>query len=274
MSPPDAPFTAAPFTGIILAGQRSGRVDPLAEEAGVANKSLVPIAGAPLIRHVVDALIATPGLARLRIVVEPGSAPLIAAALPAGITVEFLPAAANLADSVYAAARGIGEPMIVTTSDNVLLTPAANLAMLAALAGGADVALAVATEASVMAAHPEGQRRFYRLADDAYSNCNLYALGGARAAAAAETFRSGGQFAKKPLRMLAAIGPLTLVLLLRRRLPLRVAIARISRRFRLRVEPVVLTDGSHAIDVDNARTHRVAELLLLARRAGPARAAA
>ena len=72
--------------------------------------------------------------------------------------------------------------------------------MLAAIVGGADVALAMSTRAAVMAAHPDGQRRFYQFADDQYSNCNLYGFSGARAFAAAESFRSGGQFAKKPPR--------------------------------------------------------------------------
>jgi len=262
MSPPDP----APFTAIVLAAQRAGVVDPLAAAVGVANKSLVPIQGAPLIRHVLDALVATPGLARIRVVVESETEAAIAALVPRGAPVDFVIAADNLADSVYAAAVGVGQPMLITTSDNVLLTPGAARAVLAPLADGADVALALCTEASVRAAHPEGQRRFYRFADDAYSNCNLYALGGTDAMRAAESFRSGGQFAKKPLRMIVVLGPANLALLLIKRLSLRGAIRRLSRRFRLRVEPVILADGAHAIDVDNARTYACAEFLLAKRR--------
>lgn len=260
MSPPE-------FTAIVLAGQRAGRADVLALEAGAPNKSLVPIAGAPLIRHVVDALRATPGVARIRIVVEPATTGAIRAALPTGgPPVEYVAAADNLADSVYAAADGVAGPMLVTTADNVLLTPGAAAQTLRAVADGADVAVALATEASVRAAHPDGQRRFYRFADDAYSNCNLYAFAGPAATAAAESFRSGGQFAKKPLRMIAHLGPINLALLLMGRLTMRGAIRRLSRRFRLRVEPVVLADGAHAIDVDNARTYACAATLLERRR--------
>ncbi|MBU1377272.1 MAG: NTP transferase domain-containing protein [Alphaproteobacteria bacterium] len=263
MSPPDAP----PFTAIVLAAQRAGRVDPLAADAGVANKSLVAIAGAPLIRHVVEALFATPGLSRVRIVVEPQTLAAIQAILPRGpAPVDFVDAADNLADSVYAAAAGVDQPMLVTTSDNVLLTPGAVLAVLAPLAAGADVTLALATQAAVLAAHPEGQRRFYRFSDEAYSNCNLYALGGISAMRVAESFRSGGQFAKKPLRMIVALGPITLALMLMKQLSVRGALRRLARRFRLTVEPVILADGAHAIDVDNARTYACAEMLLTRRR--------
>ena len=258
------------FTAIVLAAQRAGQIDPLAAAASVPNKSLVPILGVPLIAHVVQALAATPGLSRLRIVVEPETIAPIEAALPKlRAPVEFIAAADNLADSVYAAAADVEQPMLVTTSDNVLLTPGAVQAVLGALAVGADVAFALATRASVLAAHPDGQRRFYQFSDEAYSNCNLYAFSGPYATAAAESFRSGGQFAKKPLRMIVALGPVNLALLLLHRLPLRSAVARLSRRFDLRVEPVILADGAHAIDVDNPRTYECARSLL-EQRARPA----
>ncbi|MEW5685973.1 MAG: NTP transferase domain-containing protein [Pseudomonadota bacterium] len=261
MSRPDPGFTA-----IILAGQRPGAVDALAAGAGVANKSLVPICGAPLIRHVALAIAATPGLRRIRIVMEEASAPAVRAVLAdLRCAIDFVEAADNLADSVHAAAVGVEGPMVITTSDNVLLTPGAVRQMATAVTGGADAAVAMSTERAVLAAHPQGQRRFYRFADDSYSNCNLYALSGPRAAAAAEGFRSGGQFAKKPLRMIMALGPVNLALLLTGRLTLRGALTRVSRRFRLKVEPVILADGAHAIDVDNARTYGCAETLLAAR---------
>lgn len=250
------------FTAILLAAQRPGATDALAAEAGVANKSLVPILGRPLIRHVVDALLATPGLTEIRIVIETQAVAAVREALPKTRTpITFVQAADNLADSVYAAARGVRERMLITTSDNVLLTPGATQAVLTALEN-ADVSVALAAEASVKAAHPDGQRRFYRFADGAFSNCNLYGLAGPKAVAAAESFRRGGQFAKKPLRMIMALGPITLFRLLTQRLTLAETLARVSRGFRLDVAPVILADGSHAIDVDNARTFGCAETLL------------
>lgn len=256
------------FVAVILAAQRAGMVDPLAAEAGITHKCLVPIAGKPLIAHVAAALFATPGLERLRIVVEPDAVAEVEAVLPRGpVAPEYIPAATNLADSVFAAADDLDQPVVVTTADNVLLTPPAVEAMRGELAGGADVAIAMATEASVRAAHPDGQRRFYRFADDAYSNCNLYAFAGLHALRAAETFRGGGQFAKKPMRLLAFAGPINLALLLLKRVSLKSGLARIGRRFRLKIAPVILADGSHAIDVDNRRTYDCAAELLAKRQA-------
>ena len=257
------------FAAIILAAQRAGQVDPLAAAHGVSHKCLVPIDGAPLIRHVATALQATPGLARLRIVVEPDMVAPIRAVLPAGpAPVEFVAAAGNLADSVYAGAAGLDMPMLITTADNVLLTPPAAQAMLAAMAGGADVVLAMARKASVMAAHAQGQRRYYRFSDDEYSNCNLYGLANAKALAAAEMFRSGGQFAKKRSRLVMAIGPITLLLFRFGWLSLPGAMRRMGRRYGLAIVPAVIADGSHAIDVDNERTYKAAAELLERRRAG------
>ena len=49
--------------------------------------------------------------------------------------------------------------------------------------------------------------------------------------------------------------------------PWNSAFRRFSRRFRLTIRPVILSDGAVAIDVDNARTLGVAEAILAARAA-------
>jgi len=258
VSPPEAGFTA-----IVLSAQRAGRVDPLAQANGLSHKCLVPVGGAPMIAHVAAALSATPGCRRLIVVVEPAMFGPLRALLEDGPPpVDFVAAADNLADSVFAATDGLDGAILVTTADNVLIRPEAVRPVLETLGRGADVALAMATRSAVLAAHPEGQRRFYRFSDDDYSNCNLYAFNGRAAVAAAESFRSGGQFAKKPLRLVAAVGVVNVALMLLGRLSLPGALARLSRRLRLRIEPVLLGDGAYAIDVDNERTWRVATALL------------
>ncbi len=254
------------FTAIVLAAQRAGEVNQLAQAFDVSHKCLVPVAGEPLIRHVVRALAAVPGLGELRVSVEPEVVPQVEAAL-AGIAVRlvYVPSADNLADSVYACAEGAPAPLLITTADNVLLTPHSVTAILRAL-DQADGALALATRDSVLAAHPDGQRRFYRFSDDSYSNCNLYALAGPKARTLVESFRTGGQFRKNPRRLAMTLGPINLLLLLWHKLSLQGAARRISRRFKVRLAAVVLADGSQAIDVDNMRSHGVADQLLLARK--------
>lgn len=279
-----------PFDAIVAAAQREGRLDPLAAEAGVSHKGLVPIRGRPLLAHVLAALGATEGCRRIRISVEaaaePSLRPLIAAipgltldtSSPAeasaeagpqspvpspqtSVPVELVPSRATITDSVYAAAEGLDGPFVVTTADNVLLTPEAVRRVAARLAAGDDAVGAMARREAVLDAHPEGQRRFYSFRDGAFSNCNLYGLS-REGLKLAEMFRTGGQFAKNPMRLLGAIGPLNLVILRYGLITLEAAFARLGRRVGVKASPVILEDGAHAIDVDNARTYAIASELL------------
>lgn len=253
---------AEAFTIIVLAAQRDGRLDPLAAEAGVSHKCLVPIGGRPLLAHVLAAIAEVEGIGSVRIVVEPGAEePLRPIGAASGLPVAFFPAADNLADSVYAAAEGADGALVITTADNVLLTPAAVRAVADRLADGDDTVVALARKEDVLAAHPQGQRRFYRFRDGEFSNCNLYGLS-RRGLALAETFREGGQFAKNPMRIGRAFGFFNLLLLRYGLVTLDRAMQRLGRRFGVRVSALVLEDGAHAIDVDNRRTYDIAAQLL------------
>ncbi|MDR7156669.1 GTP:adenosylcobinamide-phosphate guanylyltransferase [Sphingobium xenophagum] len=253
-------------TALVLAGKRDGATDPLALEAGVTHKCLVPVVDQPMLVHVIDALAASERIGEIRVAIEEpevlASLPQLRGLLASGRLVA-IGARPNLVDSVLAAADGARFPLLITTADNVLLTPPAIAEMLdGCVAEGADAAVAFARRASVLAAHPEGQRKFYAFADDSYSNCNSYWLKDTAALAAAETFRSGGQFVKHPLRIIGAFGLLNL---LRFRFgigTLAATFARFSRRFSMTIAPVILSDGSVAIDVDNARTRTVASEIL------------
>jgi GTP:adenosylcobinamide-phosphate guanylyltransferase len=251
-------------TAIVLAAQRAGRLDPLAERAGVSHKCLVPIGGAPLIAHVLATLAATPRISEIRIVVEAQAFDTLGPVVRSigGVPVILIAAADNLADSVVAGADGAATPFVVTTADNVLLSTGAVDDMLDCLAGGAEGAVALATRDAVLAAHPEGQRRFYEFRDNAYSNCNLYALAGPKALSAAEAFRGGGQFAKSAKRIIAAFGLLNLLMLRFKLMSVDTAMKRLSKRFGITLRAVILTDGAHAIDVDNERTYAIVDQLL------------
>lgn len=250
------------FTIIVLAAQRGGRLDPLAAEAGVTHKCLVPIGGRPLLAHVLAALGEVAGIESIRISVEPGAddslRPIVAAS---GRPAIFVAAADNIADSVYATAMGTDGPVVITTADNVLLTPEAVRQVMDRLAGGDDAVVALARKEAVLAAHPQGQRRFYKFRDGEFSNCNLYGLS-QRGLGLAETFREGGQFAKNPMRIARAFGFLNLLLLRFGLVSLDRAMKRLGRRFGVRASAVVLADGAHAIDVDNRRTYDIAAQLL------------
>jgi GTP:adenosylcobinamide-phosphate guanylyltransferase len=266
-------------TALVLAGKRDGALDPLAVAARVEHKCVAPVAGRPMIAHVLEALSAAQAIDQVLISIDDPPAlnrvPQVREGVAAG-RIRVTRARTNLVDSVISALQGASFPVLITTADNVLLDPASVARIEAeALARKADVVVAFARKADVLAAHPDGQRRFYAFREDAYSNCNAYWIGSAKALAAAEVFRQGGQFAKHPGRIIQAFG---LTNLIRFRLgwgTLEGVFRGLSRRFRLKLAPVVLENGAVAIDVDNARTLGVAEEVLSARQPPePARASA
>ena len=179
-----------------------------------------------------------------------------------------VPAAGNLADSVLAVAGVASFPLLITTADNCLLTPE-TIAEIGAEAARLNIeaGVALARREDVLAVHPEGQRRFYEFSDVAVSNCNAYWIGHPGALKATDAFRGGGQFVKKPFRVMQAFG---LINLLRFRFglgPIHHIFARISRHLNVEVAPLLVSNGATAIDVDNERSLRVTEALIARRRA-------
>lgn len=258
------------ITALVLAGRRERVIDPLATAFGIEDKCLVPIAGEPLIVHVLSALAASSIVSKIVVSINDphllSNLPLVQELAQAGRLV-CIKAKPNLADSIFSATQGIQFPLLITTADNVLFTHDAVAHMHGqAQAGKADAAVAFSRREDILAAHPDGQRRFYKFADDAYSNCNCYWIRDADALSAAEVFRTGGQFAKHPMRIASAFGILNLI---RFRLGLGTlanAFYRFSKRLGLELRPVIFKEGALAIDVDNLRTHLIAEELLLANR--------
>jgi len=251
---------------LVLAGRRSSATDPLAASAGVSHKAMVPVAGEAMLGRVLRTCEATFPGAPLYVSIDDFSAiaaePTVARLTSAG-RLTPVEARANIVDSVVAASRAAGFPLLITTADNVLMTEE-GMRSIDAMgdAGEADAIVMMAERRDILAVHPDGQRRFYAFRGGAYSNCNLFWLGGERALRATDSFRLGGQFAKHKRRAVKALGLATLFLYLTRLLTLEGMFRHFSRRFGVRLRPLVARDGRLAIDVDNERTHRVAEELL------------
>lgn len=251
---------------LILAGRRAGVLDPLAQAAGVSHKCLVPVAGVPMIARTLAICAEAFPVARLFISIED---PAIVAALPqvaalvAAGRLTLLRSREGLVESVFAAVEVTGFPLLVTTADNVLMLPAAMRRLAAEAARGeADSYAVLARREDIFEAHPEGEIRFFRFRDGQFSNCNMFWLANARALESVEMFREGGQFVKRPERILKAFGLANLILYRLGRLTVEAAARRLSRRFGVRLKLLVMPEGQLAIDVDDERTKRVAEEIL------------
>lgn len=254
---------------LILAGRRAGATDVLAASHGVVDKCLVPVAGRPMIAHVLDSaersaaariFVSTHDAALLGRIADPVVARL-------GERLTLVPAADNLADSVLAMVDSAAFPLLITTADNCLLTPGTIAAIDdEARRLGAAAGVALARREDVLAVHAQGQRRFYEFSDVAVSNCNAYWIGDRDALKAAEAFRGGGQFVKKPMRVIRAFGVINLIRFRLGMGPIHHIFRRISGRLKTGIAPLLVSDGATAIDVDNERSLRVTEAVMANRR--------
>jgi GTP:adenosylcobinamide-phosphate guanylyltransferase len=251
---------------LVLAGRRRATLDPLAEKFGVSHKCLVPVAGEAMVGRVLriaaEAFPETPLFLSVEDFAIVAGEPTVQRLTAEG-RLTPVASAYNIVDSVVKASRTTGFPLLITTADNVLMT-AEVLHAVAAKGGepGIDGVVVMAREEDILAAHPDGQRRFYRFRDGGYSNCNLFWLSSARALGFTESFRLGGQFVKKKARAVRALGLASLLIYVSRLGTLDFMVRHFSRRFGLRMVALVARDGRTAIDVDNERTQKVAEEIL------------
>ena len=251
---------------LVLAGRRSASLDPLAAKLQVSHKALVPVAGEAMVGRVLriaaEAFPDSPLFVAVEdfavIAAEPTVARLHAEGRLTPVGAEY-----SIVDSVVEASRTTGFPLILTTADNVLMSVEGYWAIAqAGSAPGVDGVVMMAEKTDILAAHADGQRRFYRFRGGAYSNCNLFWITGEHSLRGIDSFRHGGQFAKRKMDAVRALGLMSLILYLSRFVSLEGMFRHFSRRFGIRVVPLVATDGRLAIDVDNERTHRVAEEIL------------
>ena len=230
------------FTALVLAGSRD-EPDALCAYAGVSHKALIELAGQTLLARVVAALQAA-GATRVGVCT---SHPEVASA--AG-PLEVIPAAATPSQSVEQAARALGFPLLVTTSDHALLQPEWIARFLADIPADADIAALLAPEEVVRAAVPDTRRTYLAFRDGRYSGCNLFYLRDARALAAIALWRRVEIHRKQPWKIAALLGPAMLLGYALGRLTLDQAVEGLGRRIGLTAAAVRTPFGLAAVDVD------------------------
>ena len=254
---------ASGYSAIVLAAQRSGG-GPLSALTGNRHKCLIDIHGRPMISRVLETLLAAPMIKHVLVSIEDQSV-LDGVPEVADARVRVVASADNLYASVrQALAQGDDNwPALITTADNLVLT----VEMVTHFCreferANADAAAAMTRAGVMQARYPDGQLRFHGFRDDAYANCNLYALRGAGALRAASVFRTGGQFRKKIMRIARAFGLFNLILYKLRVLTLAGFARHLSRRFGVRLALIEMPFAEAPIDVDDERTLRVAREII------------
>ena len=248
-------ISETPFTAIILAGDRTSG-DPLAEAAGVACKSLVPVGGRPMVLRVLDSLEAASEVGSI-ILCGPtqtfiNRAPELKTRIDAG-RVKWMASQATPSASTYHALQSLPDnaPVLVTTADHALLTARIVDAFCTdARRTGCDVAVGLASHKQVASAFPETKRTAIKFRDGAYCGCNLFGFLNSQAYIAAHFWRQVEQQRKKPLRMMRILGGRAVIRYLLGRMPLTEALDHISSIMGIRAGAVILPFPEAAVDVD------------------------
>lgn len=238
---------------ILLAGSRPG-VDPLAAAAGVALKTLIPVAGEAMINRPARALLDHPAIERLVILTQ-SPQPFLDDPATRWLTehprVVFEPSGRGIASSLLPLLEraDMALPLLVATADHVLLD-GDMIDQFVGEARGSDLAVAMVERAMLMMRYPRSRRTWLKFRDGWWSGANLFWFGSPKAARVIALWQEVEQDRKKGWKILAAFGPLALVGALLRITSLRGGIARVGRRFGLDARLVAMRQAEACIDAD------------------------
>lgn len=251
------------YTAIVLAGSRPGR-DAFAEEHGTDLKALIPVAGEPMVRRPVRALLASENVGRILVLAQ--APDRVAAAIPEDPRLEVRQSAGTIAETMLALLDDPATvwPLLVTTADHALLDTA-TVDEFCSAAASVDIAIGVVERANLLARLPHTQRTWLKFRGGAYTGANLFALRSPAARPAVELWRSVEQDRKKAWRILAILGPAALVTVALRLVSLDEVLARLSARLGLAIRAVVLANPLAGVDVDKPEDHALAEAILAGR---------
>lgn len=248
------------YTAIVLAGSRPGP-DPFAAQYGVATKALIPIAGEPMVRRPVHALLASGQVGEVIVLAQ--SPDTIAAALPTDPRLRVAESGDTIASTILAlcASADTHWPLLVTTADHALLDSAIIDEFIAA-ADGADIAIGIVERANLLRRLPQTQRTWLKFRGGAFTGANLFALRSAKVAPAIEQWRAVEQDRKKAWRIISLLGPLMLAGAALRLLSVDEVLSSLSDRLGLAIKAVRLTNPLAGVDVDKPEDHALVEAIL------------
>ncbi|WP_033073980.1 nucleotidyltransferase family protein [Sphingopyxis sp. MWB1] len=255
---------SVPIPAIILAGSRPGP-DPLLSGSGAATKALLRVAGAPMIVHVVRALRAAPEIGAIHILAQDSAALAAEPGLADFADLHFATSGAGISASLAAALPDNDDPLLVTTADNVLLTPAM-VAEFLTRAADSDVAVAMVERDVLLARYPQSRRTWLKFRGGWWSGANLFRLRGRRVLPLLDFWGRIERDRKKGLKIVAAFGPWLLLGALFRLFTIQQGVARAGRRFGLDARVVPMRAPEACIDADKPSDIELIERIFAARR--------
>lgn len=256
-----------PFAALVLAADRTGK-DPITQHTGAACKAFAPVAGIPMIIRVLDTLAACESINQIILCGPPESLLHHCPELQQRIANGQVTWLANLDSPSRSADRGLSivdndTPVLITTADHALLTPAMVQEFLnASRMAAADATVGTVTEQAIAAAFPGIKRTIIRLRDGGYRGCNLYAFR-SRGRALVRFWQQAEDLRKNPVKLIARVlGFKTVLSYFFGFLTLRQGVAAVSERSGVTIQVLVLNDARAGIDVDKVEDLELAESLL------------
>ena len=224
-------------------------------------KPLIPVAGEPMVRRPVRALLETKGIGTILVVSQ--SPDRIAAALPKSRRIKLHESQRTIAETIEnLILKHIAEfPVLVTTADHALLD-SEMIAEFIDYSDGVDLAIGVVERQSLVARLPQSKRTWVRFRGGAYSGANLFAFRSIKALAAIEQWRSVEQDRKKGWRVLAALGPALLLGALLRLRTIHQSVSAMAAKLNMTARAVVLSNPLAAVDVDKPIDHAIVETII------------
>lgn len=267
-------MTDTRYTALVLAAARGGARDPLAQHGGVSHKAFIDLAGKPMLRRVVEGVIDSGRVGRIIVSIEPEAmdeARQVLAGLDERTPITYTPSRESIGTSVAAVKEAFPDalPMIISTGDNGLHTGEIIQSFCDQLDSvTVDGALGLTDARLVLEKYPDGARAFHRFRDGRFSSCNLYAFLSPAAFKGAAVFNGGGQFGKKPKRLIGAFGLVAFLVYKSRLVKVRPFIRFLSRAIGVRTEPVFLPFAEGPIDIDRMSDWKLAERIIREREGG------
>jgi len=248
------------WTALLLAGSRPAG-DPLAKSMMVGHKALIPVAGEPMVLRPLRTLMASEQVGDIIVLTQDPAD--LRPVLPDHERIHIHASGETIASTIaeLIGNRAAQFPVLVTTADHALL----DTQMIAEFTGkaeGADLAIAVVEQKSLLARLPQTKRTWLKFRGGAYTGANMFAFGSEKVLPAIERWRSVEQDRKKGWRVLAAIGPALLLGAVLRVRTLNESVASVGRKLGVTIRAVMLTNPLAGVDVDKPEDHALVEAIL------------
>jgi len=257
-----------PRLALLLAGSR-GPTDPVASAKGLPHKALVPVSGIPMLERVVETLFASGTIEHIiisadRSLVDHGFGPVLTPRIEAGeISIaEPKPSPSESVAAVLETLEADAFPLLVTTADHPLLTPAMVQHFWKTAADDADFVVGLAEATTICSAYPDAVRTFYRFKDKRFSGCNLFLLASPTSKNLVAFWREMERHRKRPWRLIAAVGLRPLLSYMLNRLSIDDAFSHLGQLVDARIGMVEMREAEAAIDVDKPDDLRLVEAIL------------